>query len=212
MAGKRKPSRVFAPRRNVLNQRRGLCAAFRNVGSIHVLGVFEFARDLEHGFAFAHGKWPLVDLAIGEFPEDFFAAERMVEEIFACYQRALRLAARVESQMPRHCESGLPFSACGPRLAAMCRAGISHEDAIGWDGSVRASPWNTTGSRRNSSGKHARSAAMHDQKSQAIRAPSPGLPRQIFPQDHHRGHRIDSIFRVGGPAGLFSCPDVFPDA
>src|SRR5260370_41153083 len=31
-----------------------------------------------------------------------------------------------------------------------------------------------------------------------------GLSRQILPQNHHRGHRIDSIFRVGGPAGLFS--------
>src|SRR6266404_5332672 len=56
--------------------------------------------DIKDGFAFADGKGLLVNVAVGNLPEDIVAADGMVEEIFASLQTPLWMASSI------HLESG----------------------------------------------------------------------------------------------------------
>src|SRR5215813_149820 len=71
---------------------------FRRVQKIfrsHEFARFQLERDIEHGLAFAHCKWPLVYVAVGDRPENILPAGGTVEKIFTGLQSALRMPTRV---------------------------------------------------------------------------------------------------------------------
>jgi len=70
----------------------GVAGGLQEFVGHHDFCGFQFARDVEYGLAFAHGEGLFINLPVGQLPENFLTAERMVEEVLSGNRRALGVA------------------------------------------------------------------------------------------------------------------------
>ena len=87
----------------------GIAGGFHEILGGEKMTGFQFMRDVIESFAFTHGKRNFVDVALGELPEDFTAADRMIEQILSGFERAARMAARINFKRQRAADHSVAF-------------------------------------------------------------------------------------------------------
>src|SRR5215472_17266698 len=81
--------------REIANQRRVVCRENEIALRPELVGL-QIVGDFKNGFTFAHRERLLINLAVGDFPENVASRHSAVEEIFAGPQRASRMTPRID--------------------------------------------------------------------------------------------------------------------
>ena len=132
--GKEKTFESRGVGRKILDQRGIFCGA-QEIAGRHEISRFQIARDIEHGFAFAHREGLFEHLAVREFPENVVSGGGAVEEIFTGLKRAARMAARVEFECDGAADYSLPLQQARHAAAGGAMRHI-HKNPFGGKGPI----------------------------------------------------------------------------
>src|SRR5215469_7263817 len=86
--------------REIANQRRIACRE-NEIARRYELASLQIAGDIKNGFTFTYRESLLINLAVGDFPENVASRHGVVEEIFAGPQRASRMTPRIDFESQR---------------------------------------------------------------------------------------------------------------